>query len=149
MNELIMKLMAPYVPSSELFAVYGNSLPALDQAPDDEWVLRRFEVALLDAAGHGLNLTHDTGGEALLAEARYVYHPDEGATKQPAGRPGGAQTVAGQTLLCLGGARADCPEAQRREAKQLMRHLIDYHLQGKTVRTRHLFQYLEKQNAVK
>ena len=142
LNELVMKMMAPQVPCAELFHAYENSLSRIGKNPDDEWSLRRFEVAVLEAAGHGLNLAHDTEGHALEAGQHYAYDPENGA--RPCA-PGG-EAIDGAVFKCLSDAdtdnaanNAECTRAARR----FMRRMIDYHLQGKDVGTRRLFQYLE------
>lgn len=149
-NEIIMKLIKPYVPCSELFTAYRQSLEQLAFAPEDdkaEWILRRFEVAALDAAGHGLNLVNDTAEQPLDATAHYIYSPEDGAKRAQQGRR--ENTVSGLTLMCLNGTESavKIDEDIRREAKQMMRYLIDYYLQGKTIRTRNLFKYMAARHA--
>ena len=140
LNELIMKLVATDVPCPDLFHAYEQSLVRIAQTPDDEWTLRRFEVMVLEAAGHGLNLVNDTAGHAIEDDAYYVYNPEDGAIETAASD----DAIGGKVFRLLRGDDEASDDATlTRSAKKFMRFMIDYHLQGKEIRTRGLFKYLE------
>lgn len=143
LNELVMKLMAPSVPCAELFNAYVHSLSRIEVDCNDEWALRRFEIAVLEASGRGLNLAHDTEGRAIDDKAKYIYSPEDGAYLSDADETSAA-AVEGFVLKCLSGEiRGRDAEARHAlAAKRFMRRLVDYYLQGKAIRTRQLFKYL-------
>lgn len=138
LNELIQRLTAPADPQPVLFAHYTQSLVAL-QATDGsnaqiEPILRRFEYHLLATLGVGLILTHDCRGQPIVPGGWYDYHPLQGP------QPASAQTTAtfrGATLLAL---ETHLQPEHYREARRLMRQVLDYHLDGKPLRSRTLFQ---------
>ena len=140
LNELVVRLMAPHVPCRRLFEVYEKSLGRIE-ADGSEWALRRFEIEVLDAAGHGLSLSHDAEGGAIEPDGHYRYEPENGACSCAASDEG---ALGGDVLRSLNGDD-DAPDARcAREAKRFMRSMIDYHLRGKEIRTRRLFEYLER-----
>ena len=55
-----------------------QSLAGLAQAPDPQPVLRRFELALLQALGYGVALEHTADGAPLVPEADYCYRHELG-----------------------------------------------------------------------
>ena len=141
LNELVMKLMAPHVPCRDLFDAYATSLEQIGARDADEKILRRFEVVALNASGHGLNLSHDTEGHDIDADAHYVYDPESGARLCDKSVKG---AFSGGVLRNLNGDAGGADDAQSAlEAKRFMRFMIDYHLQGREIRTRGLFRYLE------
>jgi len=138
LNELIQRLTAPADPQPVLFAHYTHSLAALQAADGTNQqlalVLRRFEYHLLATLGVGLILTHDCQGQPVVPEAWYDYHPLQGPalTATPT-----TTAFRGETLLAL---ETDLQPEHYREARRLMRQVIDYHLGGRPLRSRELFQ---------
>lgn len=139
LNELLQKLLSPFDPAQDLFAAYLNALEALSTAGDQvEPVLRRFEMHLAEGLGYGFDwgLAMDSG-EPVQPGGRYCYDPQHGILAGPGdharltGLPGGA-------LLKLAAGNLDEADA-RRTAKQVMRALTDFLLQGKPLNSRALF----------
>ena len=104
--------------------------------------LREFEKHLLQEIGYGIPLTIDSdSGESIDASAQYYFNPVRGPSLCPSSSdpvpalPSGTILVRGQTLLDLFHGRYSSEENVR-EAKHLMRHLITYHLQGRSLKTR-------------
>jgi len=140
LNELLLRLLARHDPHPELFAAYALALEQIggDSAGggDPQPALRVFEKRLLDAVGYGLVLDRavDTGA-AVRPEQRYTYRPLHG----PVARAGHAEgvPVSGRTLLAL--AREELVEADvLREAKRLMRRVLDEQLGGRPLRSREM-----------
>ncbi|MBK6657875.1 MAG: DNA repair protein RecO [Proteobacteria bacterium] len=139
-NELVMRLTASHDPNHELFEVYCATLAALAGEGAIEEILRRFEKQLLDALGFGLQLDCEAGGDqALAAEACYHYDVERGAL--PVGPEATGSKVHGATLLALAADEPLSPQALR-EAKQLMRHVLNHHLDGRPLTSRKLFEAL-------
>ena len=168
LNELVMRLLHRHDPHPELFVVYARTLEALAASPPQgsEAVLRRFEVALLDATGYGMVLDHDADtGESISADACYRYLAERGPVRAADGEGGdhdegvkqetsnnrndlyralahgendAGLAVSGRTLLWLGGA-ADEDADTARQAKRLMRFVVRPLLGDRPLATRSLF----------
>lgn len=138
-NELIQRLCERNDPHSNLFPAYVACIDALATAgPDNqglEPVLRRFELALLDELGLGMQLETDRNGEPIDPGRRYHYLPDAGPMPSEDANAG----YSGSTLLFLAAGQPGTRE-QRAEARQLMRRVLDTHLGGRPLKSRELFQ---------
>lgn len=137
-NELLVKLLHRHDPHPELFLQYRNTLEALvTPARSLEQILRIFEKRLLESVGYGLILDRAAdSGEALRADRNYYYVADVGPVTATETRTG--TRVSGATLLALACERLD-QGSTRREAKKLMRNVINSHLEGKPVLSRTIF----------
>ena len=137
MNELIVKLTAENDALADLFERYSRSIESLSEEGDIEPVLRGFEVSLLNELGFGLNLTSDAdSGRCITAESNYVYDLELGAKK--INIPSETLTIKGSTLLALAGKRR-YHATEAREAKQLMRRVIQHYLGDRKIESRELF----------
>lgn len=137
LNELIMKLTVVHDPVPQLFDLYAASLVTLANDGPTEPVLRTFERQLLNIIGLGMNLDCDADtGEAIAADTTYDYVADRGPLS--AGPAAGGFRVQGSTLLALGGQQT-WSEVESREAKRLMRYVLDHHLDGRPLAARDLF----------
>jgi DNA repair protein RecO (recombination protein O) len=138
MNELLLHFIQRQDPHSQLFISYAACLLSLLETDGSnqsiEPILRRFELALLDELGMGLNLSHDQQHQSIQSQAYYEYDILDGARlAQP-----GKRAVMGASLLALAMGKFD-NQQQRLEARQLMRQVLDYHLAGKILKSRELF----------
>ena len=137
-NELVMRLTASHDPNHELFEIYRDTLAALADASSMELLLRRFETQLLDALGFGLQLDSEAGSDRpLAAESTYHYDVERGPLR--VGPDVTGIRVHGATLLALA-AGDELPPRALREAKQLMRHVLNHHLDGRPLTSRKLFE---------
>lgn len=135
LNELIIRLTPRQDPHAALFDDYAQAIAELAGDRGTEAVLRRFEVRLLGHLGLGLSLGVDDRGRPVNADSRYTYRVAEG----PAVATGSeTDAVAGATLLALRSGRFD-NDSILREARLLMRRVIDHHLDGRPLRSRELF----------
>lgn len=133
LNELLCRLLKRHDPHPKLYAEYLRVLSDLSQAHDLEGCLRRFEVRFLGEIGYGLILNHEVEyGAAIDPAACYRYDPERGPALDNQG------WLHGQTLLALQQERLESPMV-RREAKRLLRQLIDYRLEGRMLESRMLF----------
>ena len=138
LNELLVRLLGRYDPHDRLFDDYWAALARLANADDFDTLLRRFELRLLDALGYGLTLdrTFDGGG-SVQAERSYILELDLGVRQALDGEPG--VRLSGATLLAL--THGVCLESgQRREARRLLRRILEPHLGGRPLRSRELYQ---------
>jgi DNA repair protein RecO (recombination protein O) len=143
LNELLLKLLAREDAHAQLFADYEATLTALVLPGEPSAVLRRFELALLGALGYALNLAHDVdSGAAIDPAARYYFTVERGAIRLPGRMEGRGLVVHGATLAALAsGQFADGATAG--EAKQLMRMVLDHHLDARRIFSRRIVQDLQ------
>lgn len=138
LNELAMRLLPRDDPHPVLYSSYCKALEQLKNGLEEEWTLRLFERDLLQELGYGLQLSHDANtGQALMPEQRYCYHPEYGP--QLIGSANlDCLAVQGATLLALDSGQQ--PEALcRREAKRLMRTILQRYLGPRPLASRELF----------
>ncbi len=137
MNELIVKLTAENDPVTNLFECYSHSIESLSEEEDVEPVLRVFEMSLLKELGFGLNLTSDyESGKSITAECNYIYDLELGVKEINTSAT--ALSTSGSTLLALAGKRK-YQVKEAREAKQLMRRIIQHYLGDRKIVSRELF----------
>jgi len=139
LNELLLRLLPRHDPHPALFAAYEAALSRLSAPPEEaEWALRRFEVRLLQELGYGLSLreTADDGAPVQPAGG-YCYHLEHGPlAMQECGCEG--VSVRGETLLALAREEPPGPEI-RREAKRLLRTVLNLYLGERPLHSRALF----------
>jgi DNA repair protein RecO (recombination protein O) len=135
MNELVLRLLHRFDPHEDVFDNYANALARLSTEEDQERVLRIFEKQLLRDLGYGMHLVRDADrGNPIDPGERYRYRPDAGPLKYSDTDHNGV-SVHGATLLALE-EEVEFDERTRRESKRLIRSVLDYHLDGQTLRTR-------------
>ena len=142
-NELITYLLHKHEAHTALFDCYQDCLDKLQQGQDTELTLRYFELALLGELGYGVSLEHDLHtGEPVSADSLYAYNMEMGVTAVP-GDGGSSLCVSGDTLLALA-AENISTDKQKAEAKKLLRSILEYHLEGRPLKTRELFMNKKK-----
>ena len=137
-NELLLRFLHRHDPEPILFDQYRAALDRIAHVNNPEPVLRIFEKRLLQAVGYALELEREANsGVAIEPDGRYRYTTDSG----PERWSGSASTgvcVSGATLLAL--AREQITDRRAlKEAKQLMRSIIDEHCGGRTLASRRLW----------
>ena len=137
-NEIISYLLPDDRYSDEIYPLYHEALANLDGAPDPEFILRGVEMDLLQLAGHPLQLDHTEQGK-VEAGRHYRYHPGAGPMELTEGDT--TDGISGQTLLALQG-REEMDERTRREARRLMRQVLDYYIAPRVIRSRSIMQAL-------
>ena len=137
-NELLVKLLHRHDPHPELYLQYRETLEALaSPARCLEQTLRIFEKRLLESVGYGLMLDHAAdSGNSVREDKSYYYVADVGPVEST--RASGGTQISGATLRALAKERLD-DGAVLREAKNLMRNVINAHLEGKPVISRKIF----------
>ncbi len=137
LNELLVRLLARNDPHEALFAFYHAALSAMASGTDLDWTLRQFELRLLGELGYAPPLDREAQGDRPVDPA-CVYVIDPGHPPRLAGEGDSETLVSGATLLALArGAPLD--PSQRREARTLLRRLLEPHLGPKPLKSRALF----------
>lgn len=139
LHELILGLVPKMSPDTELFNLYEHTLDAMTTHPQDEAVLRLFELELLDIIGHSLQLEHDIHHQPISTQAYYRYQPDNGPSQISVQHPDGRLSwdIVSGRLLKQFSLRA-LPEQDWPQAKSFLRGLIKYYMDGKPLMTRRL-----------
>ncbi len=139
-NELLMRLLGRNDPHEALFDDYHAVLHDITQG-ELEQSLRHFELRLLRALGYAPILDQVAGtGAPVEADKRYLYVPDTGLVPLASSE---AKGYGGATLLALA-ADAPLEGASRREARHLMRSVLAHYLGDKPLKSRELFQMMQK-----
>jgi DNA repair protein RecO (recombination protein O) len=129
-NELILCFLHKYDPYPEVFAEYERCLILLTNSDNIEEILRFFELNLMEYVGYGIQLTTDSQTEAAVEEfKKYLYRGGTGMLESSKGY------ICGRNLLAME-ARKSLDKQALYEAKQLMRQVIDFHLQNKELKSR-------------
>lgn len=137
-NELVYYLVPKHEPAEELFVQYWPVVEALNEVHLRDHALRQFEFALLDQTGYTPLLSHEKEGDVeIQASLNYRYLiPDGPVRDENIGTTGVA--VSGQTLLELASMEYSSL-SNIKEARDLARALIHYHLNGRELVSRTLF----------
>ena len=144
LNELILKLVPKLSPSKELFCLYEDSISFINENENEkqERLLRLFEIRLLEIIGHGLSLDKELDHETPIQHDQiYRYDVGIGAIRV-AYESTGWNVINGSTLLGLQ-TPLQMDIAYLKEAKQLMRGILNWHLSNKTIHSREILQYIQ------
>lgn len=137
LNELLMRLLARHDPHPALFVFYQATLAQLAATPELETPLRHFECHLLAELGYGLTLERVVDDGAPIQPTQvYTYVCDCGPCYPSERRHG--PLVSGATLLALAQS-APLDATQRREARKLLRMVLEPYLGGRPLQSRELY----------
>ena len=146
LNELLLRLLARQDPHPALYDGYADTITALASGAAEAPTLRAFELLLLRGTGVLPELSVCTqSAEPVQPEGRYTLQAEAGLV--PA-----AQGVAGAHWAALEHALvADQPEALRQACSGMagalrvpLRELLHYHLGSSRLRTRQVWQGVQK-----
>ena len=141
-NELMVKLLPLNAAEPELFTAYQQALFGLQQADNNEIVLRLFEKRLLMHLGYGLVLDREyETDQEIDPQQQYYYQADAGLIAWQQDKQQTA--ISGRSLQHLI-TEHDFDQQSLFEIKQLMRSVIHFYLGGKTLHSRELFAQLHK-----
>lgn len=109
-NELVLRLAPRNDPQHALFEAYATMRTRLGDAGQPlAWTLRRFEAALLDALGVGLDYASDADGQPIDPAARYRLDPEQGPRRllSDRGHADRSDAATGSALLALAAGAGD------------------------------------------
>lgn len=136
-NELILSFLQKHDEHQQLFNAYHTLLEQLSGSTDIEPSLRQFEKILLEDIGYGLQLQYEANtGEHIKPEEFYTYQHGYGALL--ANAPHLEKPFLGDMLINLNNNKLK-DVGQIKQAKRLMRTVIDSQLGGKILKSRELF----------
>ncbi len=143
-NELLMLMLPKHQAYAELFHHYQQLLLGLagsDRQAELAMGLRRFELELLTALGLLPDLTRVSHSDAPLEDTReYYFDPANGLC--PAQNQQ-TRNFLGAQLRAIADRRFDEPDIAR-AGRILLRQIIDFNLQGRTLQSRQFYQQLQK-----
>ncbi len=141
-NELLLNFLHRHDPQPDIFALYAETIPALNGPHSTAPVLRQFEIALLRLLGYALNFDHDAASEAPLdGERYYEYRFEQGPVAVQ--RREGEMVFSGADLKAIGSGRFTEPDVLR-TAGRLMQRVIAFHLGGRELKTRKVLMDLHR-----
>ena len=141
LNELILKLIPKSSPSKEIFNLYKNVIGLLNDNVNHEKLLRLFELELLTIIGHGLSLDKEMDHETpIQKDCIYRYDVGIGPAKVTH-RSSAWNIVEGATLLALQ-SPLHMDSCCLKEAKSLMRGIINWHLDSRSLHSREILQFM-------
>lgn len=143
LSELVLRLLQREDPAPDVFDAYGEALHGLAETGSAEDLpLRLFEKRLLDALGYGLLLdTTADSGEAVTATGTYRYELEYGPV--PVAPGGRGLVISGATLLALAREQLQ-DEAQRGEARTLLREALRLYIGERPLQSRALYLSLRR-----
>ncbi|GAB6264115.1 DNA repair protein RecO [Photobacterium sp. CCB-ST2H9] len=135
-NEILARVLEAQTPYPALFLDYLNVLRELAQAENPEPALRRFELALLDHLGYGVDFLHCAGSGLPVDDVMtYNYREQRGFI---ASVVAGQLTFTGRQLKAIA-ARHFETQDQLRAAKRFTRMALKPYLGSKPLKSRELF----------
>lgn len=135
-NEVLARVLENHTPYSTLFLDYLNVLRELAQANNPEPALRRFELALLQHLGYGIDFLHCAGsGLAVDDGMTYHYREHQGFVASIKPNP---QMFKGDELKAIAARQFETVE-QLRAAKRFTRMALKPYLGSKPLKSRELF----------
>ncbi|MCK4841359.1 MAG: DNA repair protein RecO [Methylococcales bacterium] len=138
-NELTRYLLHKNDPHPEVYYEYSQCLMLLSKAKKTEQILRFFELNLMQQIGYAIPLSYDAITDTTVKPlTKYYFNSELGMVESPQGY------ITGQTLLMLE-TRESLDQQALYEAKQLMRRVIDFYLQGKELKSRAILAKIIKQ----
>ena len=137
-NELILKFCPLNDINVEVFIAYAEMISNL--RANLHHALRKFELHLLHSMGLSPDFCVENNGSAISADGYYQVHPMDGihSAQQYEDR-----TFSGDVLLACHQFKPEITEKQK-EMRNLMRLYIDFHLQGKELKTRTLSRQMKQ-----
>jgi len=149
LNELLLKFCAREDPYETLFQNYVIALTQLSSAgtthASPEPILRHFEHQLLIATGQTAALDWCTDqADTVIPGKIYIYHPERGICLSQGYYPDYWPRIIGQTLIDIMHNNYTSTVTLS-QSKQLMRFILQHHLQGKTLNTRKVLIALQQQ----
>jgi DNA repair protein RecO (recombination protein O) len=143
LNELLLKLLPREDAHPRLFQEYESALRRLAHGEAQAPILRQFELRLLAELGYALPLTHEADSGRPIDPAELYYYAFERGPRTVAAEPGRRYPqVRGATLLALASDDYRAPESAA-EAKRLMREVLDYYLERRTLVSRRVVRDLQ------
>lgn len=141
-NELLLYLLPKHEEHQNIFQQYQSLLVSFTLPGSRlEPLLRQFEISLLSELGYMPDLSFDSRTKvAVDSLQKYCVNGDYGVHLADTSD---GNTFSGAELLCIQQGQFNSQEVLS-SAKRLMRQLIDFNLQGRTLQSRKFYQQMTK-----
>lgn len=137
LNEILSRVVEPETAYHQLFYDYVTALTELAQHRNPEPALRRFELALLDSLGYGVDFLHCAGsGEPVDEAMTYIFREQQGFVASL--MKSNNLTFTGSDLKALATRQFSTAE-QLKAAKRFTRLALKPYLGPKPLKSRELF----------
>ena len=137
-NELMIKLLPKDAANEDLFTLYSNFIEAAVKEADMKFLLRSFELDLLEMLGYGINFQTDIDAhEPIEASLDYIFIAERGfqvSNKDP--------DFSGQDIIDI--RNRNLVNVSSNKLKQLTQATIMFCLEGKDLNSRQIFRRLQK-----
>jgi len=145
LNELLMRLLHKHDPHPELFDAYQSCVTDIGSNINTDLYLRYFEAEMLENLGYALNLTYEArSGDLVREDMQYAYLIEQGPVLSDSDS-GQSLQIDGAALLAL--QQRNLSDMQsRKQAKLLLRAVLDYYLGDRPLKTRELVQQRSRLN---
>lgn len=142
-NELLLRFLPKEDPFPELFDVYIATITDLSKKKALAHTLRVFERALLRESGYGRAfIAEEINLNAIFDDEKYVFDPQCGWKAVDETDPKSWPRINGHALKDVI-AGNDNNVRSAAQSRNLMRFLLDYYLEGRSLKTRQLFYDLQ------
>lgn len=137
LNEILSRVLSQETAYPQLFFDYLTALKELAQASNLEPALRRFELALLEALGYGVDFLHCAqSGEPVACDMTYIFQEQLGFIASILKNHG--HVFLGDELKAMASRQFTTPE-HLKAAKRFTRLALKPYLGSKPIKSRELF----------
>jgi DNA repair protein RecO (recombination protein O) len=137
-NELMIKLLPKDAANEDLFNLYSNFIEASVKEVDMRFLLRSFELDLLDMLGYGINFQTDIDAhEPIEAALDYIFIAERGFKTSNKD-----SDFSGQDIIDI--RNRNLVNVSSNKLKQLTQATIMFCLEGKDLNSRQIFRRLQK-----
>ena len=145
LNELILSFLKIADPYPDLFKLYAATLHDLSESKSIEPSLRRFEMFLLSEIGYAINFeTESLSKKPIEAGLNYVFIAEQGFVSKR-DQNSGSFLIKGRWIQAINEGDFSDPETLRC-AKKILRLSIQYHLDGKELKSKKVFKSIERKS---
>ena len=144
LNELILSFLRMEDPYPNLFALYTSTLHDFSESKPIEPSLRQFEILMLSEIGYAINFTTEAHSQKPIeTDLDYVFIVEQGfVSKQD--QNSDSFRVKGQAIKAINKGNFSDQETLI-SAKKILRLSIQYHLDGKELKSKKVFKAIEGQ----
>lgn len=143
LNELLLRFLPKEDPHPVLFDAYVASITELSENKHLAYTLRVFERVLLRESGYGRAfIAEEINLNEIENESEYVFDPQCGWKKVEKTDPKAWPRITGYALKDVISEK-DNNVRSAAQSRNLMRFLLDYYLEGRSLKTRQLFYDLQ------
>jgi len=144
LNELILSFLRMEDPYPNLFAVYASTLHNFSESKPIEPSLRQFEILMLSEIGYAINFSTEAHSQKPIeTDMEYVFFVEQGFVSKR-DHNSDSLLIKGHTIQAINEGNFSDKETLIC-AKKILRLSIQYHLDGKELKSKKVFRAIERQ----